>query len=155
MKSARLFSRILCPVDGSRFSYHAVDMACRIAGCQESALLQIHVVDIGVEKKLVKLTGRPREDLHLELRRSAEGFLRDMESSSATRGVQVGIKLYEGIPHEVILETARDWKADLIVMGKLGRRGVSGILMGSVARRVIEFSEIPVLVAPGSSSALI
>jgi nucleotide-binding universal stress UspA family protein len=52
----------------------------------------------------------------------------------------------EGVPHEVILEEASSWGADLIVMGKLGRRGIAHILLGSVAERVIEFSEIPVLI---------
>ena len=45
----------------------------------------------------------------------------------------------------VILDEAVSWGADLIVMGKLGKRGVSRILLGSVAERVIEFANLPVL----------
>ncbi|MCK4425115.1 MAG: universal stress protein [Deltaproteobacteria bacterium] len=42
-------------------------------------------------------------------------------------------------------DEAASWGADLIVMGKLGKRGVSRILLGSVAERVIEFANLPVL----------
>jgi nucleotide-binding universal stress UspA family protein len=56
------------------------------------------------------------------------------------------VQIKEGIPHEVILEEAAIWRADLIVMGILGRRGIAHILLGSVAERLIECSEIPVLV---------
>ena len=57
----------------------------------------------------------------------------------------VSITIKEGIPHEVIIDEAVSWGADLIVMGKLGKRGVSRILLGSVAERVIEFADLPVL----------
>ena len=61
--------------------------------------------------------------------------------------IAVDIILREGGPHEVILTEADNWGADLIVMGKLGKRGVSRILLGSVAERVIEFTGLPVMLA--------
>ena len=52
----------------------------------------------------------------------------------------------EGDPCAVICDTAGAQDVDLIVMGKIGRRGARRILMGSVTRRVIESSDRPVLV---------
>jgi nucleotide-binding universal stress UspA family protein len=51
-----------------------------------------------------------------------------------------------GNPCEVIVQYASQHQHDLIIIGKLGQRGLRSILIGSVAQRVIEFSEVPVLV---------
>lgn len=52
------------------------------------------------------------------------------------------------IPHEVILREADHWVVDLIVTGKLDKRGVNRTLLGSVAERVIKFTRLPVMLAP-------
>jgi nucleotide-binding universal stress UspA family protein len=49
-------------------------------------------------------------------------------------------------PHEAIIRTAKKKKCDLIIMASHGRRGVSGLLLGSVAQKVLTHSKIPVLV---------
>ncbi|WP_291246736.1 universal stress protein [Flavobacterium sp.] len=54
----------------------------------------------------------------------------------------------EGIPHEVILNVAKEWDADIIVLGTHGRTGFSHLIMGSVAEKVIRHSEIPVFIIP-------
>ena len=46
---------------------------------------------------------------------------------------------------EVILEAARTWKADLIVMGTQGRQGLTRLVLGSVADAVVRGAEIPVM----------
>jgi nucleotide-binding universal stress UspA family protein len=144
-----LFSRIAVPVDGSRFSYHAVDLARDLARVHGSTIMLVHVIDNAVEEQVCRLSGRSMKDLHVQMEQSAWAFLKDMENEISGKGIEVSILLREGVPHEVILREAYRWQADLVVMGKLGRRGVTGILMGSVAQRVIEFSSIPVLLAIG------
>lgn len=57
----------------------------------------------------------------------------------------------QGIPHEVILNVAREWEADLLVLGTHGRTGFSHLIMGSVAEKVVRHSEIPVLIIPTST----
>ena len=51
---------------------------------------------------------------------------------------QVTTFLKRGEPSEVILKTANEWQADLIVMGTHGRSGLYHLLMGSVAEKVIQ-----------------
>ncbi len=58
----------------------------------------------------------------------------------------------EGKPSEVILEAADNWHADLIVLGTHGRTGLSHLLMGSVAEKVIRHSSKQVLVIPTKKS---
>ena len=54
----------------------------------------------------------------------------------------------EGTPSEVILNVAKEWDADIIVLGTHGRTGFSHLIMGSVAEKIVRHSEIPVFIIP-------
>ena len=54
----------------------------------------------------------------------------------------------KGKPYEVILKIANEWGADVIVMGTHGRKGLSNLLMGSVAEEVIRYSKKTLVVIP-------
>jgi nucleotide-binding universal stress UspA family protein len=63
-----------------------------------------------------------------------------------------GFKVYsfieEGKPYEGILKVADEWNADLIILGTHGRTGISHLLMGSVAEKVIRHSTKPLFIIP-------
>lgn len=142
-----LFERILVPVDGSRYSLDAVRIAARLAAIHHSHVAVLHVLDVSLLEHLSRFSAKDRESVHRELRTSANGFLKDMEREvNKAADFPAEVLLREGVPHETILEECVQWGAELIIMGKLGRRGVSHILLGSVTERVIEFAEVPVLV---------
>lgn len=141
----RLFARILIPVDGSKFSLKAVRFAKQLAQIQGSELLLLHVLDTAVLDQLCRFNYKPHDEIRADMEGSAKAFLEDMYQEISQSGVLVSITIKEGTPHEVIIDEAVSWGADLIVMGKLGKRGVSRILLGSVAERVIEFANLPVL----------
>ena len=143
----KLFSRVLVPVDGSKFSRQAVRLATRLARHCDSTLLLLHVLDATVVEQLQRFSDKSHDDVRADMEKSAEGFLKDMSLEVSEWNIAVDIILREGTPHEVILTEADNWGADLIVMGKLGKRGVSRILLGSVAERVIEFTRLPVMLA--------
>lgn len=147
-----LFKKILVPVDGSRHSLNAVCMAARIAKVHGSELRLVHVVDELLLGQLARFSDKKRESIREELRNTARAFLDDMRcEASRELAATCEVLIREGVPHEIILEEATNWGADLIVMGKVGQRGVSHILLGSVAERVIEFSDVPVMVVKQSS----
>lgn len=54
----------------------------------------------------------------------------------------------EGKPFDVILKVAEEWGADWIVIGTHGRKGLSHLLVGSVAEKVIRHSTRPLFVIP-------
>ncbi|MDP1744152.1 MAG: universal stress protein [Bacteroidota bacterium] len=54
----------------------------------------------------------------------------------------------EGKPFEVILKVAEEWEADLIVLGTHGRTGLTHLLMGSVAEKVVRHSIKPLFIIP-------
>ena len=143
----KLFSRILVPVDGSKFSLQAVRLATRLARHCDSNLLLLHVLDATVVEQLQRFSDKSHDEVRANMEKSAKGFLKDMSMEVSEWDIAVEIIFREGTPHEVILTEADNWGADLIVMGKLGKHGVSRILLGSVAERVIEFTSLPVMLA--------
>jgi len=54
----------------------------------------------------------------------------------------------KGKPFEAILKVADEWKSDIIVLGTHGRTGLSHLLMGSVAEKIIRHSEKPLFIIP-------
>jgi nucleotide-binding universal stress UspA family protein len=61
----------------------------------------------------------------------------------------VSVVLRHGTPWTEIATVAREAKADLVVMGTHGRRGVARMLLGSVAERVVRTAPCPVLTVHG------
>ena len=68
------------------------------------------------------------------------------ETLTSTFGIEVQSLLCEGDPPDVIVDIAREKKADLIVMGTYGRKGLNRLLMGSATSQVIVNSPVDVLV---------
>jgi nucleotide-binding universal stress UspA family protein/nitrite reductase/ring-hydroxylating ferredoxin subunit len=62
------------------------------------------------------------------------------------RGIETDVRLLQGDPSELILRTAAEAEADLIVIGNKGLQGAKGMLLGSVPERVIEGADRDVLV---------
>lgn len=141
-----LFKKILVPVDGSRYSLDAVRLAAKIAKIHGSELMLLHVIDELIVDQLKCFSKENTDAIRKEFRHQAHGFLNDMESEIRKEKVHLEVLITEGVPHEAILQEASSWGAELIVMGKLGRRGISHIVLGSVTERVIEFSGVSVLV---------
>ncbi len=140
-----LFKRILVPVDGSSYSLAAVRMAVRLAKIHGSEIILLHVLDEALLNQICRFQEKTRDAVLHDMKKSAKAFLKDMCREAKAAGIPVTAALSKGTPHEVILREAKHLGVDLIVMGKLGKRGLSRILLGSVAERVIDFSTIPVL----------
>ena len=67
-----------------------------------------------------------------------------VQTEGERMGVKVLTKISGGLLASVIVKDSA--KFDLIIMGSLGRTGISKFLMGSVAEKVVRFAECPVLV---------
>jgi len=140
------FQRILVATDGSEASLKAARMAIAVASRHGAELLVVHVVDDEVVKEFCRALGKDEKGARQTFVDNGRKYVTEIEklaeqSSLAVRGV-----VEHGTPHEAILKLAEKEKADLVVMGKIGRRGLRRALAGSVTRRVIDLAEIPVLV---------
>ena len=94
------------------------------------------------------------DTLYDSLRKSAQAVLAKAQATARTAGVEITPVLVESrgaTVAQAILSQARKAKADTIVIGTHGRRGVARILMGSDAEQVLRESPVPVLVvrSPG------
>jgi nucleotide-binding universal stress UspA family protein len=94
------------------------------------------------------------EDFEFEtkIERAARAALNAVAARAQRSGVEIGVKLKMGTPWKEIVAVAEETRADLIVMGTHGRRGVARALIGSVAERVVRSAPCPVLTVHGPAS---
>jgi nucleotide-binding universal stress UspA family protein len=93
----------------------------------------------------------------VEQRQDAEEMRAGLETLGAelqTIGAQCDIKIRHGHAAEQILNEAEAWQADLIVVGQLGRRGLTRFFMGSTAIRIVQFAPCSVLLVKDNRSEL-
>ena len=140
------FRRILVPTDFSPSSDLALEHAKALTTKFGGVLEVLHVVEDRV------VTGLWPSDVHVPSPQIEEALVRgasDRLARCLTREERdkygATLTLLIGSPALTIVEHAASCKADLIVMGTHGRRGVTHLLLGSVAERVVRTSPMPVL----------
>jgi nucleotide-binding universal stress UspA family protein len=141
-------SRILCPVDFSEFSRHALDRAVAIAADHGSTVTVQHMVPI-LTPLLVSpywVAGRAPIGLtHVERGRLL-GHLREFVEGRGRAGVPIDYEVVEALTvHDEILAQAAKLPADLIVMGTHGRTGFQRLMLGSVTEKILRMAQAPVL----------
>jgi nucleotide-binding universal stress UspA family protein len=142
----RIFKRVLVPIDGSNCSMEAGEFAIRLAKSYGMEILALHVIDETALASLSRLARKGEEELREELHREGENYLNYLAEAAEREGVKFQKLIEEGTPHRAIVEAAEREGVDLILIGKVGRRGPRRILIGSVTERVIEAAKCPVLV---------
>ena len=77
---------------------------------------------------------------------AGEATVADAVAIAEEYDATIDTELVPGAPAETIVERAAEEDVDLVVIGSHGRKGVSRILLGSVAERVVQRAPVPVLV---------
>jgi len=145
------YRRILAAVDGSDASSRGLREALRLAKSERAALVIVHVVNelfpyVGVD-------GAAPIDVVPVLRESGRKVLARAAALAAKQGVKaktVMREVFGGPAADTIVREARRAKADLIVLGTHGRRGVRRLVLGSDAEQVVRTSRVPVLLVRGA-----
>lgn len=146
------YKRILVPVDGSPTSSNGLDEAAKIARESGSRLLLLHVIDDTVAFSSPEGAGvNVVLDALRASGRSALAEAADYARRAKLRAETALLEKATGRVAEAIVDQAKRWRADLIVMGTHGRRGVNRLLLGSNAELVVRNSTIPVLLVPGEA----
>jgi nucleotide-binding universal stress UspA family protein len=92
-----------------------------------------------------QLIGKKRD--HVAIKEVLEAFSEEAKADSGDQAfVTDEILIKNGDPAEIIVQTAKERNCDLIVMGTHGHGGITDVLIGSTAKRVVRQSTIPVLV---------
>ena len=143
--ASRLFSRIVVPTDFSGCSEEAWALARRIAGAVGAEIVLVHVF---VEPPSYGEASFPVDSVWQVIesaRKWVEQELEKWADAARENGISVRTLVRTGSPYQEIVDLATDERADLVVMGTHGRSGMSRLLLGSVADRIIRLAPCPVL----------
>ena len=146
-----MFKHILIPTDGSPVANKAVEAGIRFAKYLGARVTAYHAIEaihpgvygegytIGSNKIVQTLTQRAKE---MGVRQ-----IEHVAKVAKAAGVPFrGIVTIAETPYEGIVETASKQKCDAIFIASRGRRGLAGLILGSVTQKVLTHSKLPVLV---------
>lgn len=150
-----MYQQILVAVDGSETSAHALEAALQLARDAGAKLQPLFVVDVPLMS--YDAPGYDPSYVRTALLEEGAHVIEDAVASMKRAGVQGPPRIAEtdladnDIAH-CILRAANDFKADVVVMGTHGRRGVRRLVLGSVAERFLRIAQCPVLMIPAHSA---
>jgi len=137
----KLFRNVVCPIDFDANSPYALEYAGKIALETGGRIALVHVVPWTVAAVPIDAS-----EVLAELKQSATSRLRQLakEKIDARVGNEVIVTVASDPGGEVV-RIAKELKADAIVMSTHGRKGLSHLVLGSVAERVVREAPCPVL----------
>jgi nucleotide-binding universal stress UspA family protein len=140
-----MYERILVPVDGSPTSTQGLDEAIKLAKLTGASLRLVHVVN-----ELTFATGFEfyTGDVIGMLKEAGEQVLAEAKARVQASGLDAVTFLAENFGSrvcDIVVDEATKWKADLIVIGSHGRRGVGRLVIGSDAEQIVRMAAVPVL----------
>jgi nucleotide-binding universal stress UspA family protein len=146
----RRLRRVLFATDFSAASRRAFAAALPIAKALDAKLTIVHVLTPVVptvpEQYIDAVT---LDQLARQARQWSGRQLDKLAGTARKAGVRAATLLCEGMPAEQIVRACRSTKADLVVVGTHGRRGLPKFLLGSVAQRVVAVAPCPCLTVRG------
>ncbi len=138
------FRKILVAVDESAFSARTANVGFDLARSLGSEVAIIYVVDPSVGAYAPE-GGIPASELVTLAQQDGKRLLGAFGERAALQPAPLAF-IHVGKPAAEIVKAAKDWPADLIVVGSHGRGGVERLLLGSVAEAVMRHATCPVLV---------
>ncbi len=150
-----MYKKILVPLDGSDASQRGLREALQLAKSLGASVKLVHGVN-EMFMTTVNYAGMYVDDFLRSLRDAGNKLLSQAQLDAEKAGVKAETALVEALGHsaaELILKQAREWQADLIVMGTHGRRGVRRLVLGSDAEQVLREASIPVLMVQPAREA--
>jgi nucleotide-binding universal stress UspA family protein len=142
------FERFLVPTDGSEYSRGAERVA--IAMCQKSGAKLIAM------RAIIKGAGAigfstPEADAKVE--EESKAHLSGVCAEAKSTGVTCEMLLQAADdPYQAIVKAARDTLADIVIMGRRGRRGLARLMLGDATAKVMGYAPCPVMVVPEGAS---
>ncbi len=135
-------TRILLPVDGSRLSDAAADMAIELSADTGAPIIVLHV-----RRTVPTGLGQPNAVELLEvLNDNAEEVMKHYRAKLTGMKVDFTELIVGGGVAEVISNVADVEKCDLIIIGSKGKSDLEGLILGSVTHKVLQTTDKPVLV---------
>lgn len=136
--------KILCAVDDSPLAEEVFEVAFNLSQKLGTEFAVVSIINPGPTTS----DGMDIETLRSSLRNDIKNLFQRLLEKKSRPNIFKFIE--NGDPRKKIVEVAKEWKADFIVVGSHGRTGLSRVLMGSVSENVVRHSVCPVVVVPTS-----
>jgi nucleotide-binding universal stress UspA family protein len=136
--------KIVVAMDFSPPAHRALELAqllAKSAGPAHVILVHAYYIPVELEQYLIQRGKAIPDVLSPEATKDLEAILTQLQGA----GFSCEYVAATGAPETVIVDVAKDKKADLIVLGTHGRRGLSHLFMGSVAESVVRHTDLPVV----------
>lgn len=145
--------RVMIATDGSDFSDFAVKKCCELIGKPDETFVRV----IAVYEHMLPMSAEPfavsseyYQEIEKEIRKQcvdfAEKSAKEIREYFSGKTIDVSVEVERGAPDRVIIEAAKDWKADLIVVGSHGRGFWGRMMLGSISDSVLHHAPCSVLV---------
>ncbi|NIO11724.1 MAG: universal stress protein [Deltaproteobacteria bacterium] len=141
--------KILFATDFSPASRKAFDAALDLAQQNKAELTIFHSIVPATLYSEADTAISLYAQIEADTRKNAENALSRLKTRSVGKKIKTRTQLRKGAAAVQILRAAKGHRVDVIVVGTQGRTGLSKLLLGSVASRVISMADRPVLTVPG------
>ncbi|MDA4119087.1 MAG: universal stress protein [Thaumarchaeota archaeon] len=145
MVAEEVYERILVGYDGSDNAKRALKKTIQLSKSSSEGELFV-VVAFDSANLYVLSMGQYYASARGEMGQHAQDLLSEALRIVKQAGIKTNGSVEEGRPADMILAKAIESRADLIVVGRRGIRGIERFLMGSVSSSIVSHSEVDVLV---------
>ncbi len=146
--TANEYKKILIATDGSENADRAILSGIDIAKKLDAKVYAICVVPTHPSSSMPIGSRMMQWEVPFKvMMEEAKKAVEQVADACSSSGVEVETVVLEGHPAEEIVKYAEDGKMDLIVMGSLGKTGLTRLLLGSVAEEVLRHSKVDVMVS--------
>ncbi len=152
------YKRILMTHDASKCASAIIPYVVSLAKVYDSEILLLQIIDSAKQEASgiaipnismyppISPLGEELLKLTKVIKEKAKNNLNKIRKEFEDQGVmKIKMDVREGFAQEAILYVAKKEKVDLIAMSTHGRTGLGGVLLGSVAKHIIQHAECPVL----------
>jgi nucleotide-binding universal stress UspA family protein len=146
--------RILVSTDGSDFSRAAVDKCRRIIAAPSETTIKIVSVFEIIEPLDISISPEFSQELESAARLKAEEAAEEAVAliRESFPDIALETQISNGAPDQILIETATEWKADLVVIGSHSRGFWGRMLLGSITDSLVHHAPCSVLVVRSAKS---
>ncbi|NET02440.1 MAG: universal stress protein [Sphaerospermopsis sp. SIO1G2] len=162
-----MFQRILVALDKSETSQYIFEQAMSTAGANESELMLLHVLSpsenpytnsIFLQAETIYPTLHTDTVVQYmqawnELKQERLRWIQSLAQTAVENGIETEFKQTVGDAGRIICELALSWLADLIIVGRRGRSGISEAFLGSISNYVLHHAHCSVLTVQGLTTS--
>lgn len=138
-----LINRILIPFDFSETASLSVEHALHLSKLVKADILLLHIVEqVSFTTAISQALGGVEKKIESASIEKLEAFAADLHAKT---GMKVEVRTEVGRVYRKITEVAKEWKADLVIMGTHGANGYQKFALGTNTSRVVQEAPCPVL----------